>query len=116
VVFAVDAQGKLDPSFGTMGVVRIAGGTFYEMPTGIAELPDDTIVVTGAIEENATQKFAVWRLGRDGSPDPAGPLVLPGKGRGTVAFLDGPSLYVGGWLFRPTSGSDMVTMRFNVGN
>lgn len=113
VVIAIDAKGALDPSFGTGGIAQIEGGTHADGPTGIAELADETIVVTGAVEENATQKFAIWRLGKDGSPDPTGPFVLPGKGRSTSALVDGTSLYVGGWLFDPKTGTNMVTLRFN---
>ncbi len=113
VVVAIDAQGKLDSNFGTAGIVRVQGGTYYDSAPCIVELPDETIVVTGASEENATQRFTVWRLDKDGSMDPKGPFVLPGKGRATKAIVDGNELYVGGWLFDPKTGSNLVTLRFN---
>lgn len=114
VVVALDANGNLDANFGEAGIARVMGAAYQGVPTSLAELPDGSVIVTGAVEENLTQKLAVWRLGKDGSADPKGPFTWPGKGYATSALVDGNSVYVGGWAFGEKSGTDMVTLRFGL--
>lgn len=114
IVVAIDANGKLDASFGEMGLAHVEGAGDQSLSVGLAELPDGSLVVAGAVYEYPGTKFAVWRLGQDGSADPKGPFVLPGKGCATSAFVDGNMLYVGGWAFSEKTGTDMVTLRFGL--
>jgi uncharacterized delta-60 repeat protein len=114
IIVALGADGALDEAFGTGGLARIEEASYFQAWWGLAELPDGSIAVAGAIEENLTEKLAVWRLLSDGSLDGGGAFILPGKGRATSAIVDGDGLLVGGWAFSPGTGTDMVTLRFQL--
>jgi uncharacterized delta-60 repeat protein len=87
VVVALDSNGKPDSGFGAGAIARIKGASNYSAWHGLAELPDGSIIVAGAIDDRLSEKLAVWQLRSDGSVN-GGPFVLPGKGRATSAIVD----------------------------
>lgn len=113
VVVALDANGMPDLGFGEGGITRIKGASNYSAWHGLAELPDGSIIVAGAIDDDPAERLAVWQLRPDGSIN-GQPFVLPGKGRATSAIVDGDGVLVGGWLHHATSGTDMVTLRLTL--
>jgi uncharacterized delta-60 repeat protein len=114
IVVALRADGTLDAGFGEGGLARIEDASYYQAWQGLAELPDGGVVVAGAIQEDVTEKLAVWVLRPDGTMDAnAAPFVLPGKGRATSAMVDDKGVFIGGWAYQPTTGSDMVLLRFS---
>jgi uncharacterized delta-60 repeat protein len=70
-VLRYDANGGLDPAFGTGGVARIAvtAAVDGETPYALALQPDGKILVGGGVQSNALA--AVVRLNADGSLDPS---------------------------------------------
>jgi uncharacterized delta-60 repeat protein len=78
-----DANGRLDPSFGNGGLLRLrrpGGDILPGRVEQVVPLADGTILVTGPLHEWAKFALFVARLNRDGSYDPSfgdGGLVTP---------------------------------------
>lgn len=69
-----DADGSLDPSFGSGGVVVLPLSTTYESwPEGLALMPDGRIVLLGEYQTSTTDpaRYALVRLLANGSVDPS---------------------------------------------
>lgn len=66
-----DRDGRLDPSFGVGGVVRLGlrPGSPREEALDIAVQPDDKIVVAGSLRVGDYAHMAALRFNADGSPD-----------------------------------------------
>jgi uncharacterized delta-60 repeat protein len=62
------ANGALDPSFGTNGLVRVDFGDF-ELASSIALQPDGKIVVAGARQSNGNSDFLIARFLSNGALD-----------------------------------------------
>jgi uncharacterized delta-60 repeat protein len=66
-----DAAGRLDPSFGSGGVVRtdVRGAGGFDVGRAVALQPDGRIVVAGGSTATGPSAFAVLRYNPDGTPD-----------------------------------------------
>jgi uncharacterized delta-60 repeat protein len=112
-VFAVDDAGRLDTRFGTGGraTVEVKGESIH----GLLALADGRILLAESVVRDDTGHPAVWCLRPDGSPDVGfdsdGLFVHPGQGRAVALVPDGDGVLVGGQLFAPESGTDLVLMR-----
>ncbi|MFO0592986.1 MAG: hypothetical protein U0441_35925 [Polyangiaceae bacterium] len=116
-VVATTANGALDPTFGSGGVVQITGVSYFDGWIALAELPDGGAMVGGAVRKGDFDHLALWRLHADGTPDTAffedGLFTLPMKSHATSAILDGQGgLLIGGWATTQKTGTDMITLRF----
>jgi uncharacterized delta-60 repeat protein len=65
-VIRIDADGDLDPAFGTGGIARIDFGTASDAAWSVAQQPDGKLVVGGA---TTTGRFLLTRLLTDGTLD-----------------------------------------------
>ena len=116
-VFAVTESGAPDSTFGDGGVAVIQGASnTYADLTGLAELPDGGVIVSGAVDGGSSDRLAVWRLQANGSLDTTfgtgGLFTLPARGRAVQALPDGDGILVAGVGWDPITGIDMVTLRF----
>jgi uncharacterized delta-60 repeat protein len=110
-----NANGSLDPSFGSGGVVTTDLGGF-EAATAVALQSDDKIVATGSTFSSGFQQFALVRYNADGNIDSSfgsGGKVLTdfglGSGFGGALAIqpDGKIVAAG------RAGSDFVVARYN---
>lgn len=112
-VFATLPSGQLDLAFGEGGVVTLEAKEFPVV--GLAELADGRILVGGGVAQGDAEQLAVWCLQPDGQLDAGfaegGLFLLPGMGRATALALDGDGVLVGGFLFHPSSGTDVALLR-----
>ncbi len=113
-----NANGSLDPSFGTNGKVATSFGNFIHRGTGVVVQPDGKIVQSGSLRNEVT-KFILLRFETDGTPDSTfgedGRVTIDvpdfGATHTLVCQTDG-KLIVGGRL-RNGSSMDFVMMRYD---
>jgi uncharacterized delta-60 repeat protein len=103
VLLRFTADGRLDPSFGIDGVVRLAVGTDYPMTMAVATQPDGAIVLAAHLPEGDGYLLQLMRFLPDGNIDTSfavrGVAMLPFRGAdGALALTLGPdgALFVAG--------------------
>lgn len=118
-----DAQGNLDPGFGTDGAVLMNfGDTILLTPGGLKLQSDNKILMAGSILDQGS-RFCVMRLNPDGQVDASfgdHGRVTAQYGTGTNHFSelvlqDGEQIVAGGYGYKD-GNADFVAMRFKNGN
>jgi uncharacterized delta-60 repeat protein len=99
-VVRYNADGSLDTSFGSGGVVRTDFGGGTDLARTVLVEPDGKIVVAGRTQLGSTVQFAVARYNADGSPDPTfgtdGLVTTNLNGAAFAAVMEGDDLVVVG--------------------
>jgi uncharacterized delta-60 repeat protein len=110
-VVRYNANGSLDTTFGTGGIVKTDFGTSGDSASGIALAPDGKIVVSGS---NANDVMVIARYNTNGALDPTfdgdGKLTLVGGRLREIALqADGKIVVVGS----PEGSGATLVLRFN---
>ena len=119
VIAVLTSDGRLDPTFGSNGIVTTDFGTHYNSIGHLYFLPDDRIVVAGARVANVDtptehSEFVLARYLTDGSLDPSfgiGGLVLPDLPLSEIALAPGSDIVAVGNPYDAT-GSRILLARF----
>ncbi len=116
-----EADGTLDASFGSGGIVTTAIGSSMDRAAGVALQSDGKIVVVGAANTGSDLDFAVARYDSDGNLDPSfgsGGTVTTamgsyGDGASAVAIQPDGMIVVAGWSWTG-SADDLAIARYDV--
>jgi uncharacterized delta-60 repeat protein len=115
------ANGLLDPTFGSGGVVRTSLGTGQDVANAVAVQPDGKIVAAGYKRVGGLFDFAVVRYNLNGTQDASfgnlGVVVIP-VGASTdiarsLAILPDGKILVAGESFSNATSNDMAVVRLN---
>ncbi|WP_313916166.1 hypothetical protein [Tahibacter sp.] len=80
-------DGRLDPSFGTAGLVHLDRSGNVDEAHALKLLPDRSLLVFGILANTAYSDFALLKLRPDGSADTTFGDAVPGTGARTGAVL-----------------------------
>ena len=115
-----DADGSLDATFGTGGIVTTPVGAGDEIARGLLVQPDGKIVAVGYSNNGANNDFALVRYEADGSLDATfgtggivtTPIGTAGDNALHVARQSDGKLVVAGYAAMPGTGIDPVIARY----
>ncbi len=94
-VVRLDANGDLDPTFGTGGITTLSIGPADDLALSLALQSDGRILVSGTTVLDGWQRVSAVRLLADGSVDPSfGATVAAGLGGGAVYVEDGLAVVI----------------------